>query len=374
MRVVFCQPTLNRTGSENSLLQMVEGLRGGTNDISLSVLAGEDGVMREDFERLCEVKVIRAPKLRRSFKGMVKFLGSFLTTYRALKREAERGDVVVYVNTLMFPQAAIAGALIRLPVVIHVREVASTYPKGVYSAYSLIAAVCASKIVAACNYVFRQREFPGSLVPETRRAVVYNAARGSETYIKRDLTAAPLRVLAVIPCTVKKGILDLVECIRILRLTLAADVEFAVDIVGRIEETQTHAEVRERLRRYGLENHVHLHGESATVDSFFRSAHVVLHPSHSECFPRVLVEACSFSLPCVATNVGGISEIVVNGRNGYLVSVGAFEEMANRLVLIMTDEHRYAAFSREAHRRFMAMYTIRRLAENCTNILYSSIR
>jgi L-malate glycosyltransferase len=371
VKVVFCQPTLNRTGSENSLLQMVEGLRNRKNNFSLSVLAGEDGVMREDFEQLCKVTVIAAPKLGRSWKVVVQFLASFVTTYRALKPYAQDRNAVVYVNTLMFPQAAIAGLLNGLPVIIHVREVASTYPNAIYRAYLLLAAACAKRVVAACHYVFQQREFPGYLVGKRRRDVLYNAARGNESYISRQVTP-PFKILAIIPCTVRKGILDLIDCIKFLKHLLPTDTPFIVDIVGRIAEQETYANILERLRRDQTARHVRFHGESRNIEHFFREAHVLVHPSHSECFPRVLVEACGFSLPCVATDVGGVSEMILDGRNGYLVPVGANEEMAKRLIAIATDANRYAAFSREAHRRFLSAHTVTQLGENCARIIHSS--
>jgi glycosyltransferase involved in cell wall biosynthesis len=367
MRVIFCQPTLNRTGSENSLLQMLRGLQNAVPGISFCVLAGCDGSMKPDFESLCEVVIVQAPKLRRNWAGFAEFLRSFIRTHRALKH-ARADDAVVYVNTLMFPQAIIAGFLNRMPVIVHIREVASTYPRGVYRLYMLIATICARRIVAACEYVFQQRQFPRLMIGVRRRAVLYNAATDPQEVFRRVVTP-PFKLLSVIPCTTKKGLFDLVECIRYLKTLLPRSTSFQLDIVGRIEEPRTYKDAVGSLTRNGAMSQVRFHGETGEMDNFFKEAHVLIHPSHSECFPRVLVEACSFSLPCVATRVGGTPEMIEDGFNGYLVPVGATKEMAERVVAILIDPKRHRTFSENAYQRFHAAHTVDRLGRNCARII-----
>ncbi len=65
-----------------------------------------------------------------------------------------------------------------------------------------------------------------------------------------------------------------------------------------------------------------LPGAHTDVSPFIRDAHVFLMPSYSEGLPVALLEACKAGLPIVATRVGAISEIVVDGKNGFLIEVG----------------------------------------------------
>jgi glycosyltransferase involved in cell wall biosynthesis len=56
----------------------------------------------------------------------------------------------------------------------------------------------------------------------------------------------------------------------------------------------------------------------------------------------VVLEACAAGLPVIATNVGGTSEIVENGVNGYLVASGDPSALANRLLeLVRSAERRH---------------------------------
>jgi glycosyltransferase involved in cell wall biosynthesis len=373
MQVIFCQPTLNRSGSENSLLQMVMALREASPMWSISVMAGQDGAMRHDFENHCRVDVVNAPKLKRHIGSVAPFLLSFMRVHRFL-REQPRGDgpLVVYVNSLMFPQATLAARLNRLPVVVHVREVASTYPHGVYRLYMLLAALCAKTIVGACRYVFEQPQFPTMTVGSNRREVIYNTASGSDEFINR-LLHPPYKILAVIPCTRRKGILDLVKCVKYLGQLLPPSEKFEVEIIGKIAERHTYEEALRQLAKDGNLSRVRFHGEVRETASFFRKSQVLLHPSHSECFPRVLVEACGFSLPCVATDVGGVSEIIVDGHNGYLAPVGAARVMAERLRDLLINADRYARQSRNAFRVFQAKHSTRHLAQSCVRAITNAV-
>ena len=58
--------------------------------------------------------------------------------------------------------------------------------------------------------------------------------------------------------------------------------------------------------------------------------------SDSEGIPVSIMEAMSFGIPCIATNVGGTSEIVVNGINGYLIDDEDDEYIAGKVDSIAT--------------------------------------
>ena len=60
-------------------------------------------------------------------------------------------------------------------------------------------------------------------------------------------------------------------------------------------------------------------GHQDDIASLMGAVDVLLHPSHSEAFPTSLLEAMQASLPVIATRIGGIPEIVVDGETGLLV-------------------------------------------------------
>lgn len=71
-----------------------------------------------------------------------------------------------------------------------------------------------------------------------------------------------------------------------------------------------------------LRNIVVFHGFQPDMDAWYPRLHLVMLPSLGEGIPLSLIEPMRWGLPCIATNVGGIPEIVENGSNGILVDPG----------------------------------------------------
>jgi glycosyltransferase involved in cell wall biosynthesis len=62
--------------------------------------------------------------------------------------------------------------------------------------------------------------------------------------------------------------------------------------------------------------------DRARLEAYYAKSHFFVLPSRADCSPIVLAEASAFALPCVASDVGGISTIVREGKNGRTFSPG----------------------------------------------------
>ena len=74
------------------------------------------------------------------------------------------------------------------------------------------------------------------------------------------------------------------------------------------------------------------------LNSLYREANILAHPSGFELFGMVIAEAFASGLPVVAAEAGSIPELVEHDRTGMLVKSGSHEEMADALIRMMTDE------------------------------------
>jgi glycosyltransferase involved in cell wall biosynthesis len=95
------------------------------------------------------------------------------------------------------------------------------------------------------------------------------------------------------------------------------------------------ARLRELARQLGIEAALELAPWTGDPRPVFQAAEVVTLPSRSEGFGRVLVEAACLEKPVVASRVGGIPEVVVDGETGLLVAPddpAALADALNRLL------------------------------------------
>lgn len=90
-------------------------------------------------------------------------------------------------------------------------------------------------------------------------------------------------------------------------------------------------------------------------------------PSNYEGLPMVIIEAMSFGKPVVASNVGGISEIVTNGKNGYTVE-NKSNVFAERIKYILENDDVYARFSKCALERFESDLTVDKMVKSYMHI------
>lgn len=74
------------------------------------------------------------------------------------------------------------------------------------------------------------------------------------------------------------------------------------------------------------------------IQKYFAMADVFMLPSLSEGLPNVLLEVAACAKPIVATNTGGISDIVIHGKTGFLVDQGDPDTFIEYIRLILSDE------------------------------------
>ncbi len=95
----------------------------------------------------------------------------------------------------------------------------------------------------------------------------------------------------------------------------------------------------------------------------YRAAEVLVNPSLYESFGMSLVEAMVGELPVVATRVGGMTEIVEDGKTGFLVDPGDPSALAEPILRLLADDTLRNAMGRAARERAVQLFSWDRIAE-----------
>lgn len=103
-------------------------------------------------------------------------------------------------------------------------------------------------------------------------------------------------------------------------------------------------------------------GSLPNAGAYNEYADLFILPSNYEGLPIVILEAMSYGKPVVASNVGGISEIVENGKNGYVVE-NSPQAFAEKISYILENEDVYHSFSAYSLKRFTEDLTIDKMVD-----------
>ena len=108
----------------------------------------------------------------------------------------------------------------------------------------------------------------------------------------------------------------------------------------------------------GLRDDVAFLGRHAAVEELLSCADLFLLPSESESFGLAALEAMACGAPVVASDAGGLPEVVEDGVTGHLLPVGDVEGMAEAGVRILCDDDYRSALSAAGRRMAEERFSI----------------
>jgi len=150
---------------------------------------------------------------------------------------------------------------------------------------------------------------------------------------------------------VKNQSLLLRACARLIKHGVDAEVRIA----GEGPERATLMDVASFL---GISRQVRLLGHVADVAEFLNQLDIFVLPSDSEQHPNALLEAMACGLPCIGTRVGGVPEILGDGRYGYVVNPGDENALTNALQALSREPPMRVSWGEKARERVARRYNM----------------
>ena len=342
-------------GAQHSLLDIAEAFR---ERSAIALL--DDGPFAAALEAR-GVHVLRSgggDALRRikktsAFPGV----GPLVATIRmalAVARAA-RPHALLYANSpKSFLVAALAGAIARKPVVWHLRDILG---QGHFSAANVRAVITAANWCAVRVVANSRATADAFIAAGGKRALV--------TVVHNGIDPAPFDALGPDTCREVRAELGIpadafvVGCFSRLHPWKGQSV--LLDAVARMPgvhalvvggalfsgEAPYEAELRGRAELPAYAGRVHMLGARDDVPRLLNACDVVVHASVlAEPFGRVLVEAMLAGRPVVATDAGGVPEVVTDGETGVLVPPGDARALGEALDALRRDPRRVATLAR----------------------------
>lgn len=117
------------------------------------------------------------------------------------------------------------------------------------------------------------------------------------------------------------------------------------------------------VRELGLNDKVLFLGKQENLEDLYSISDLMLLLSEKESFGLVLLEAMACGVPSVGTKIGGIPEVIEDGRTGYLSDVGDVEDIAQNAVKILGNATLHKEFAENAISRVKEHFSSQRIVE-----------
>jgi len=383
-RVLYVNHTSHVSGGERSLLTLL----GGLNSSSRPVVACPEGQLSGEVRAL-GVETVRlhgtegSLKLRPYQTSLA--LWALLRDATEIRRAARSlGADVIHANSIRAGlSAGLAARIGGPPVVVHVRD---RLPDSAVS--SLTFQVLARTV----DHFVSNSAYTAAGVPATDSrapvSVVHNCvdlARFDPDRLTREEARERLALSSDQPVL---GIVAQItpwkahdDAIRIAAELAGTYPDIRLLIVGSAKfvskatryDNMRYLEGLERLTQsLGVEDNVLFMQEREDVPEILRALDVLLMPSWDEPFGRAIIEAMAMGIPVVATQVGGPSEIVEDGKEGVLLPPRDPVRWATVVAALLDDRERRQEMGRNARERATREFSVERHIEK-VEALYDEV-
>lgn len=353
IKVIHIITRLDKGGSAENTVLTVSGLDREMYDVILIRGLSVESNMAEDEFRAVEesvraaeeegVRVITVPSLLRRLSPFCD-LKVFFALIKILWQE--RPDIVHTHTSKAGISGRWAAFFARVPIIIHTPHghvfwgYFGRLKTGIFILLEKISALITDRLVMLTEQE-KNDHLHFHIAPGDKFSVVYsgiNLDRFSNISVD---PAAMKKKLGIFESNLVVGTVG--------RLTHVKGHRYLIEAAGRIVSSRPDAtfvflgdgelldELESMATKLGVEENVKFLGWRSDVAEVMSVFDVFVLPSLNEGMGRVLVEAMALGKPIVASDTGGIPDLVVQGKNGYLVSVGDVETLAERIRELLDD-------------------------------------
>jgi len=144
----------------------------------------------------------------------------------------------------------------------------------------------------------------------------------------------------------RKGVFDLLSVVTENKAIFQEKISLVIGGDGDIERLQ------KDIEKYDLQSIVKYVGWISGEDKYklLQSSDVYILPSYNEGLPISILEAMSYKMPIISTDVGGISTIVKNNQNGFLITPGNNTDIFNAMQYFLDNPSKITEYGEKSYK------------------------
>lgn len=266
------------------------------------------------------------------------FLSQFFLAFQLLKYR--RASCTIYVNTILPFSAIWMGKFLKKRVIVHVHEY-EINPKLLSRFLFWIVRTYADVIIVVSNFLAKNPSLHG-----TNPKVIYNCVKKEfEKAASQKVTFRPeFRVLMLASLRPYKGIYEFLELANILP-------QLGFDLILSDSEE----DVNRWKEQLDIPDNLRLVPVQEDVIPWYKKASLILNLAHKdkwlETFGMTILEGMQFGLPAIVPTEGGVTELVKDGENGFLVDYTALTRIKELIITMQSDTVLWGKLSQNASDR-----------------------
>lgn len=351
MKILYCITSSSWGGAQLHVLELCADQLARGNEVTFIV--GNKGPLLDKVKQLKGVKVILLPSLVREISP-TNDIKAIVELRKIIKSESP--DIV----HLHSSKAGVIGRLssiglrkkIKVIFTVHgwafTDGVSSRLKKSLYRIVEKSVRHFTDLFICVSYYDEKIGKRDKVLDSTSNVKVIHN---GSTTPSEQSINYSvhmPLRLVMIARFSPQKDQETLINAVT----KLPKD-SYKLTFVGDGETLQTNKEL---VSKYGLNHNIKFAGFKDDISDELINNDVYILSTHYEGLPISIIEAMSYGLPILATNVGGNSEMLENNINGFLFT--SKDELAEKLNYLINNPETVKKMGQESYRIFSDEYSL----------------
>lgn len=376
-RILYLHAGAEMYGADKVLLELIKGLD--RQEFEAHVILPNDGVLVEALRQVgAQVSVLDYPILRRKYfnpKGIADYIRSYNFYAKQIALYAREHSIdMVHNNTAAVLEGIYLKRKLKLPLIWHVHEII-VKPKAISDFINMLMGRYADKIVtvsqAVANHI-KQSPF----IKDSQVEVIYNGVDNAVYYPmdassireKFDIAQDALVIGMIGRVNAIKGQNDFIEAVEPLLEKNEKAVAFLAGGVFHGEEWRLE-ELDNRIASSSVVSQIHRIDYYDKTSELYNMFDIFVLPSiKPDSLPTVVLEAMACSKPVVGYNNGGIAEMVVDDKSGYLVKPNRPQELSNAISLLLDSSEKREKFGRVGYQRQRELFSLESYIKNFSEL------